>query len=91
MTPSSRQEQVQALQHGVDVLVIGGGITGAVDDHRLAVGRQLHIQLHPVSTQLHRPPEGGQGVLRGLIGGSAMGDDGGTVPQRRRGHQSGTN
>ena len=48
---------------------------GVVHDHGDAIGREIDIDLDGVHRQLQRRPHGGEGVLGGLQGAPAVGDD----------------
>lgn len=44
-------------------------------DPQDAIGVEMHIELAAVGPQLGGPPEGSEGVLGALAGGTAVGDD----------------
>ena len=54
---------------------VGGALQGEiVDDHRLLVGREVHVQLDAVGALLERQLEGGDGVLGRVGRGAAVAD-----------------
>ena len=51
------------------------GQGGVVEDHGHPVASHLHVELDAISAQRQRAAESGQGILRRLGGGAAVGDE----------------
>ena len=76
--PPSRTEPAQLGQRQVHhPLGAAGeaGEVGVVKDHHLAGGTALHVELHPVGAEGHRPGEGLEGVLGLEVAGAPVGED----------------
>lgn len=74
--PEVEGGQVGELQRGDRAASVRRPVHAAVvDADEMAVGGQPYIAFEGVRTVLDRLLVGGQGVLGGLFGGSAMGDD----------------
>ena len=62
------------------VLDVGGAAQGGVVQHDdLTVGRQLDVDLDQRGAHVDAQVDGGKGVLRGIGGRAAVGDDGGVT------------